>query len=117
MYNDPLPAPDKLKPFPELPSIENEEGIYRVGSQTEQEVLQQLLSPLEKDPGPMKPVKDDVNADKITALPFKGGETEALERLEHYFAGDANSHAANYKETRNGMLGVDYSTKFSAALA
>ncbi|PWN34967.1 cryptochrome [Meira miltonrushii] len=117
MYNDPLPAPEKLKPFPELPLIENEEGVYNVGKQAEQEVLQQLLSPLEKDPGPIKPVKDDVNADKISALPFKGGETEALKRLEHYFTGDANSHAANYKETRNGMLGVDYSSKFSAALA
>lgn len=117
MYRDPLPAPEKLKPFPDLPWIENEPGIYKVGEQSEQEVLQQLLSPLEKDPGPIKPIKDDVDASKISALPFKGGETEALQRLEHYFAGDANSHAANYKETRNGMLGVDYSTKFSAFLA
>ncbi len=48
-------------------------------------------------------------------LTFKGGETEALARLQHYFW-DTDA-LASYKETRNGMLGADYSSKFSAWLA
>jgi deoxyribodipyrimidine photo-lyase len=48
-------------------------------------------------------------------LPFSGGEAEALNRLRSYFwEGD---HLKSYKQTRNGMLGADYSSKFSAWLA
>ena len=46
-----------------------------------------------------------------SAIPFKGGETAALQRL-HYYLWDSNK-VAKYKETRNGMIGPDYSTKFS----
>ncbi|MGB3297666.1 MAG: DASH family cryptochrome [Phormidesmis sp.] len=48
-------------------------------------------------------------------LAFKGGETEAFKRLQHYFW-DADRLQV-YKETRNGMLGADYSSKFSPWLA
>jgi deoxyribodipyrimidine photo-lyase len=49
------------------------------------------------------------------ALPFRGGETQALARLQHYlFGSDA---LATYFGTRNGMLGADYSTKLSPWLA
>ncbi|GAQ77897.1 photolyase/cryptochrome dash [Klebsormidium nitens] len=48
-------------------------------------------------------------------LPFKGGETAALERLNDYFW--TKDCLKEYKETRNGMLGGDYSSKFSAWLA
>lgn len=46
---------------------------------------------------------------------FKGGETEALKRLEEYFW--QKDLLKTYKETRNGMLGMDYSSKFSPWLA
>jgi deoxyribodipyrimidine photo-lyase len=46
---------------------------------------------------------------------FKGGETEALKRLEEYFW--QKDLLKIYKETRNGMLGMDYSSKFSPWLA
>ncbi len=46
---------------------------------------------------------------------FKGGETEALSRLKSYFF--ENKHLSKYKETRNGLLGSDYSSKLSAYLA
>ncbi|MEM6877454.1 MAG: DASH family cryptochrome [Bacteroidota bacterium] len=46
---------------------------------------------------------------------FKGGETAALERLEHYLW-DTEA-IATYKETRNGLIGSDYSSKFSPWLA
>lgn len=48
-------------------------------------------------------------------LQFKGGETAALARLEHYFWQQDCLKA--YKQTRNGMLGADYSSKFSPWLA
>jgi deoxyribodipyrimidine photo-lyase len=48
-------------------------------------------------------------------LCFKGGETEALKRLKHYFW-DTNC-IKSYKDTRNGLLGADYSSKFSVWLA
>lgn len=53
--------------------------------------------------------------DSRSVLEFKGGETEALKRLKHYFW--EKDCLKNYKETRNGMLGADYSSKFSPWLA
>ncbi|WP_299017408.1 DASH family cryptochrome [uncultured Polaribacter sp.] len=50
-----------------------------------------------------------------TAFPFKGGEDEALKRLDNYFF--ETKKVAFYKKTRNGLVGTDYSTKFSAWLA
>ena len=49
------------------------------------------------------------------AYPFKGGETLGMKRLNHYLS---ETHAiASYKETRNGMIGENYSSKFSPWLA
>lgn len=53
--------------------------------------------------------------DSRAAIQFKGGESEALKRLQNYFY---ETHAiAKYKETRNELIGENYSTKFSAWLA
>ncbi|MCS7012152.1 MAG: DASH family cryptochrome [Chloroherpetonaceae bacterium] len=49
------------------------------------------------------------------AFYFKGGEREGLRRLEEYFW--QKDLLRNYKETRNGLIGADYSSKFSAWLA
>jgi len=54
-------------------------------------------------------------ADSRAVLDFQGGESAALERL-HYYLWDTNL-AKTYKETRNGLVGGDYSTKFSPWLA
>ena len=53
--------------------------------------------------------------DSRGVLAFKGGESEALKRLQHYFWDTDQLQV--YKETRNGMLGADYSSKFSPWLA
>ncbi len=53
--------------------------------------------------------------DKRAVLSFKGGETQAWLRLKHYFW--ESKQLSIYKETRNGLLGADYSSKFSAWLA
>ncbi len=51
------------------------------------------------------------------ALTFaqKGGENYGLSRLKYYL--QDTDLIANYKQTRNGMLGTDYSSRFSPWLA
>ncbi|WP_338814567.1 DASH family cryptochrome [Bernardetia sp. Wsw4-3y2] len=48
-------------------------------------------------------------------LRFEGGETAALQRLNYYLF--ESNLLQTYKETRNGLLGGDYSSKFSAWLS
>jgi len=50
-----------------------------------------------------------------SAFPFKGGEASALKRLHDYSWG--TNAITTYKETRNGLVGTEYSTKFSPWLA
>ena len=50
-----------------------------------------------------------------TAFPFQGGSQAADERLNHYFW--TTKKLSYYKKTRNGLVGTDYSSKFSPWLA
>jgi deoxyribodipyrimidine photo-lyase len=86
----PLPTPQTFLPLPE--NLE----------QGELPTLETLgLTPIIPDPRGV--------------LPFVGGETTGLKRLQAYFwQGD---RLQTYKQTRNGMVGADYSTKFSPWLA
>jgi deoxyribodipyrimidine photo-lyase len=62
------------------------------------------------DPDLEAPTPDD-----RAVLAFEGGETAALDRLDDYvWAGD---NLRRYKETRNGLVGADYSSKLSAWLS
>lgn len=83
-----LPTPPKLLPLPEFDAGELP-TIAELGLETP-----------EREPR--------------AAIAFKGGETAGKARLHHYFGQD---HLKVYKETRNGMLGADYSSKFSPWLA
>lgn len=57
----------------------------------------------------------NVTADERGVMAFQGGETAALARLQSYiWQGD---RLRIYRETRNGLLGADYSSKFSPWLA
>jgi len=56
-----------------------------------------------------------LNTDPRTVFPFSGGETAALLRVQQWIFEDR--HIDSYFETRNGLLGVDYSSKFSPWLA
>ncbi len=49
------------------------------------------------------------------AITYPGGEWAAQQRLYEYFWG--HDLLRRYKETRDGMIGPDYSSKFSPALA
>ena len=87
---DPLPAPKSLPPLPEGLKTGELPSWDRLG-----------VSP----PAP----------DSRGVLKFVGGATAAGDRLRDYFwNGD---HLRRYKQTRNGMLGADYSSKFSPWLA
>ncbi|GAA4317854.1 DASH family cryptochrome [Pontixanthobacter gangjinensis] len=57
----------------------------------------------------------DFEIDQRSAFPFKGGESEAKERIQQYFWNSKN--LSEYKETRNGLIGTEYSSKLSAWLA
>uniref|UniRef100_A0A665UNE0 Cryptochrome DASH n=1 Tax=Echeneis naucrates TaxID=173247 RepID=A0A665UNE0_ECHNA len=85
-----IPTPEQLKPLP--PGLE--EGAIPTALDLEQ-------------PEPL--------TDPRSAFPCSGGESQALARLKHYFW-DTDA-VATYKETRNGLIGVDYSTKFAPWLA
>jgi deoxyribodipyrimidine photo-lyase len=75
--------------------------------------------PAELDPGKL-PNLADFNLEPPpeeprAVLQFKGGETEGIARVKDYFW--EKDCLKDYKETRNGMLGADYSSKFSPWLA
>jgi deoxyribodipyrimidine photo-lyase len=86
----PLPSPSALPPLPV--------GIYTGDV------------PALTDLG-HEPFAEDPRA----VMSFRGGETEGLRRLRYYFW--EKDLVATYKETRNGLLGSDYSSKFSPWLA
>jgi len=58
---------------------------------------------------------EEPTADDRGVLHFKGGAVAGDDRLDHYLWG--SDAVASYKETRNGLIGADYSTKFSPWLA
>ncbi len=77
-----------------------------------------IISP--EIPAPIWPTLEELGLeftkmDARVALPFAGGETAAISRLNHYFF--ETKSISNYKETRNGLIGANYSSKFSAWLA
>jgi deoxyribodipyrimidine photo-lyase len=75
-------------------------------------VLKPLPASMELTLPPSWPEGDDLAAK--SAHPFSGGETMAQARLKHLIVSGAMS---GYKDTRNGLLGLDFSTKLSAYLA
>lgn len=58
---------------------------------------------------------ENITVDPRAAIQFKGGAKAAHERLQFYFY--QTRALSSYKQTRNGMVGERYSSKFSAWLA
>lgn len=81
----------------------------------------EILYPTGVEAGRMPAINDLIplatvpEIDPRGVLPFKGGETEALKRLQAYIW--EHDQLKVYKETRNQMLGADYSSKFSVWLS
>ena len=71
------------------------------------------------DPGAIPPLAALSGADQPDddrgVLPFVGGESAALDRVETYLWDE--DRLREYKETRNGMIGQGYSSKLSAWLS
>ncbi len=69
--------------------------------------------------GDMPSMKDlgqeDFKCDARAAIQFKGGETEGLARLEEFIW--EKDHLRHYKETRDGLLGANYSSKLAPWLS
>ncbi len=91
----PLPTPDQLPPLPALPS---------------QQAMDCGTLPTLAMLG-IEPVVPDDRA----VMAFLGGETAGLQRMQEYIW--QHDRLRVYKETRNGMIGADYSSKFSPWLA
>ena len=93
--------------------IERESSIrplFQKPSKIKSPQIPKLQLPPLKDLG-LKPALQDPRA----AIQFRGGESESYKRLNFYFF--ETQLISHYKETRNGMIGSDYSTKFSPWLA
>jgi deoxyribodipyrimidine photo-lyase len=92
----PLPSPARLPPLPQAAH-----GVVTVNLAQQ---LHSLGSPA-PDPRASLPYLDRA---------FAGGERAALAHLVRYFASDLPPH---YKVTRNGLTGIDFSSKCSMWLA
>jgi len=75
-------------------------------------VLSALLKPLEKSPVIKNPPA--FPSSTKSAHPFHGGSTTAHRRIQLLIGNGSMTH---YKDTRDGLLGTDFSTKLSAWLA
>ena len=58
---------------------------------------------------------ENFDIDDRSAFPFLGGSDSAKERLNYYLW--RTKKISYYKHTRNGLIGLDYSSKFSAWLS
>lgn len=115
----PEDLPFEVKQIPEL-FTNFRKQVEKKSSIEEPIATQKKLSPLPDIQLGKIPSLPDLGVEQPTydsraVLKFIGGETAALKRLKHYFW-DTDC-LQNYQETRNGMLGTDYSSKFSAWLA
>lgn len=109
MVRSPLTAPDQFKPAPDKVQVKEGPGVTCLSEETTMEqLLEQLLAPLKPEDSERDPKQSDI--------PYTGGATAGEKRLKHFTEG-ANAPIATYKETRNGLLGMDFSSKFSPWLA
>lgn len=86
----PLPSPESLDPIPLRLEVGEIPNLEDLGHQSYEE-------------------------DSRAVLEFEGGESAGLERLQYYLWD--SKLIKHYKETRNGLIGGDYSSKFSPWLA
>ncbi len=98
-----FPPPATVAPLP-APRAELIEGLETLpGVSTELPDVEQLSGSPPPEPDPR------------AAIHFTGGETSGRDRLNAYFW--ERDELRRYKYTRNGLLGADYSSKFSPWLA
>lgn len=104
-----LPTPQSLPPLPE--SIPDQAAPFSIPS-TLEGLESALTKPMENDEPLLNTPEYPAGAE--SAHPFTGGSRAGHERVRHLI--ESGSMTA-YKDTRNGLLGLDFSTKLSAWLA
>ncbi|KAL9106644.1 MAG: hypothetical protein Q9227_008364 [Pyrenula ochraceoflavens] len=104
-----LSKPSKLPPIPT--NIPPHPAPFSM-PETLDNLKTSLLKPLDTSPVLANP--PSYPSPTESAHSFSGGATSAHDRLHHLLTDGA---AASYKDTRNGLLGLDFSTKLSAYLA
>ncbi|KAH8907881.1 cryptochrome [Coniochaeta sp. PMI_546] len=105
----PTPAKSSLPSFPDISTIAPQATPFVIPDKYE-DLEEVLVRPVKMFLGNIPSFPKEAKS----AHPFKGGEEAARERLEYVVRADV---AKNYKATRNGLIGADFSTKFSAYLA
>lgn len=109
----PIPTKGSLPPYPENSLIPPQSHPFAIPD-SYQELESRLLAPLINPQTPLIKEPPPFPKDTATAHPFKGGESQAISRLTYLIkSGSVNT----YKDTRNGLLGIDCSTKLSGWLA
>jgi deoxyribodipyrimidine photo-lyase len=98
----PLETPKKLKPFPR-------KALGRFVAEYHQE------GSVESDDSLVGQIPKSNDRETSADISFHGGESVALARL-HYYTFEGR-FIDRYKETRNGLLGMDYSSKLSPWLS
>lgn len=104
-----LSPPKSLPPLPTY--IPDQSSPFSIPS-TYDDVLASLLSPLEAHPDIRSP--SPYPSGTKSAHPFHGGAKMGHRRIQHLIA---SGSMTGYKDSRNGLLGEDFSTKLSAWLA
>ncbi|KIV90972.1 hypothetical protein PV10_05570 [Exophiala mesophila] len=104
-----VPPPQSLPPLPG--HVPPQHGPFLIPNDY-QSLEESLLKPLKAEPPLPKSIA--IPESVSSAHPFHGGAKTGLERIESLIKSGAMT---NYKDTRNGLLGTDFSTKLSAWLA
>ncbi|KAI4604441.1 hypothetical protein KJ359_000579 [Pestalotiopsis sp. 9143b] len=105
----PKPEDHSLPKLPPTEDIPSQRAPFDIPS-TYDELEKRILDPIHE----IIPNAPSWPEGAITAHPFGGGETTAQARLQEIIT---NSTVFNYKHSRNGLVGIDFSTKLSAFLA
>lgn len=113
-----LDLPFPLKKIPDVftsfrKKIEKETGVRDVFQMPKKINSPSIPSLVLPDPSILGLEK--IQMDERSAVPFKGGETEALRRIDYYLFEER--FISTYKKTRNGLIGKDYSSKLSIWLS
>eukprot|EP01041_Mallomonas_annulata_P003815 gene3815-7597_t len=119
-FRPPIPSPSALKPPHDL--------LQQIDPATSKNLLSDdnLLNTIDLYNRLLQSIGRDIDTsissttstveDERSVLSFQGGETAALQRVNYYIKNGVN-RLSTYKQTRNGMIGGDYSSKLSPWLA
>lgn len=105
----PTPPEGSLPKFPGTDIVPSQIGPFIIPDSLDK-FVEAMVSPVQQ----FLPDLPAFPKDAKTAHPFKGGEVQAQARLKHLIEKD---NMKNYKDTRNGLIGTEFSTKLSAFLA